>query len=51
MQRLIDKSGESEMQIIDISQRILYLAQNFEKEFPGLENLRKSHFSNITKSL
>jgi len=37
-----------EEDIIEISQKVLYLAQNFDKAFPGLENLKKSHFVVIT---
>ena len=42
---------QEETVILDISQRVLYLAQNFDKEFPGLENLKKTHFGVITKLL
>jgi len=27
---------------------VLFLAQNFDKAFPGLENLKKTHFVTIT---
>lgn len=37
-----------EDQILDVSQKVLYLAQNFDKEFPNLENLKKTHFGIIT---
>lgn len=37
-----------EEEIIDVSQRVLFLAQNFEKAFAGLDNLKKTHFLNIT---
>lgn len=47
--RLIKHSSAKEDEIIDCSQKVLFLAQNFEKLFPGLENLKKSHFSNITQ--
>ena len=40
-----------EEEIIDVSQRVLFLAQNFEKAFSGLENLKKTHFVNITSLL
>ena len=40
-----------EDQILDVSQKVLYLAQNFDKEFPGLENLKKTHFGIITQLL
>lgn len=41
----------SEDEIIEISQKVLYLAQNFDKAFPGLENLKKTHFVVITQLL
>lgn len=41
----------SEAEIVDVSQKVLYLAQNFDKVFPGLENLKKSHFVVITQLL
>jgi hypothetical protein len=47
----VQVSKAKEEEIIEISQRVLYLAQNFEKVFPGLENLKKTHFVNITQLL
>ena len=44
-------SKMKESEILDVSQRVLYLAQNFDKEYPGLENLKKSHFTIITSLL
>ena len=49
--RLIQISKMTEDKILDVSQKVLYLAQNFDKEFPGLENLKKTHFSIITQLL
>ena len=49
--RLIHVSRMNEDQILDVSQKVLYLAQNFDKEFPGLENLKKTHFGIITQLL
>ena len=46
--KLIQTSGMKEDEILDVSQKVLYLAQNFDKEYPGLENLKKSHFGIIT---
>jgi len=46
--KLVQVSRAREDEIIEVSQRVLYLAQNFEKAFPGLENLKKTHFVNIT---
>jgi hypothetical protein len=33
-------SGIDEKLLIETSKKLLYLAQNFEKELPGLENLK-----------
>lgn len=49
--RLIKKSSMAEGDILEVSQKVLYLAQNFDKEFPGLENLKKTHFKLITSLL
>lgn len=49
--RLIQISKMTEDKILDVSQKVLYLAQNFDKEFPGLENLKKTHFGIITQLL
>jgi len=49
--KLVAVSKAKEEEIIEVSQRVLYLAQNFEKAFPGLENLKKTHFVNITQLL
>lgn len=46
--KLVSVSKAKEEEIIEVSQRVLYLAQNFEKAFPGLDNLKKTHFVNIT---
>jgi hypothetical protein len=44
-------SRSEEAEIIEVSQKVLYLAQNFDKAFPGLENLKKTHFVAITQLL
>lgn len=49
--KLIKVSQMAEDDILDASQKVLYLAQNFDKEFPGLENLKKTHFGIITQLL
>lgn len=46
--RLITVARCSDADIIEVSQKVLYLAQNFDIVFPGLENLKKSHFVAIT---
>ncbi len=45
---MVDVSRHDESDIIEVSKLILYLAQKFEKVFPGLENLKKTHFTAIS---
>lgn len=47
VRKLVSVSQHDESDIIEISRKILYLAQNFDKAFPNLENLKKSHFQQI----
>jgi len=49
--RLLKKSKMKEDDILDVSQKVLYLAQNFDKELPGLDNLKNTHFKLITQLL
>jgi len=51
--KLIEVSKAAEEDILDVSQKVLYLAQNFDRPdmFPGLENLKKTHFTVITQLL
>jgi hypothetical protein len=49
--QLVMASKYSEQEIAEISQKMLHIAQNFEELFPGLDNLKKSHFVNITPLL
>lgn len=51
VQRLVSTSKLNERDILATSQKILYLAQNFEREFSGLDNLKTNHFKLITKLL
>jgi hypothetical protein len=44
---MVAVSKHDDSDIIEISRKILFLAQNFDKTFPGLENLKKSHFQQI----
>ena len=46
--KLVQVSKAKEEEIIEVSQKVLYLAQNFDKVFPGLENLKKTQFVTIT---
>jgi len=48
VQKLVTVARAQEEDIIDVSQKVLYLAQNFDTAFPGLENLKKTHFVSIT---
>jgi len=41
----------AEEEILEVSQKVLFLAQNYDAEFPGLENLKKTHFAVITQLL
>ena len=49
--KLVAVAQSAESDIIETSQKVLSLAQNFDKEFPGLENLKKTHFVSITQLL
>lgn len=51
VQELVKVARAQEEEIIEVSQKVLYLAQNFDKAFPGLENLKKTHFVAITQLL
>ena len=48
VKKMLKVSHSEEDEIIEVSQRVLALAQNFEGEFPGLVNLRNTHFTLIT---
>jgi hypothetical protein len=49
--KLINVSQMKEDRILKVSQKVLSLVQNFPKDFPGLENLKKTHMGTITKLL
>ena len=51
MTKLVSVAQAMEPDIIETSQKVLSLAQNFDREFPGLENLKKTHFVSITQLL
>lgn len=51
VQKLVQVARSEEEEIIEVSQKVLFLAQNFDKAFPGLENLKKTHFVSITQLL
>ena len=48
---MFDVSKLCESEILKVSRKLLYLAQNFDEEFFGLEQLKKTHFGIITKLL
>jgi hypothetical protein len=45
LEKLEKLSRESSYCILTLSSKILYKAQHFEEEFPGMENLKKAHFN------
>jgi len=49
MERLKLLSKENMYNIMELSSRILSRAQNYEKFYPGVKNLYKTHFENLTK--
>lgn len=51
VQKLVEVTRSEETEIIEVSQKVLYLAQNFDREYQGLENLKKTHFMTITQLL
>jgi len=44
-------SSQTEAVLMECSQKVLHNAQNFEKQFTGLENLKKTHFVNLANFL
>jgi len=49
--KMFNVSKLCESEILKVSRKLLYLAQNFDEEFQGLEQLKKTHFGIITKLL
>jgi hypothetical protein len=47
--KLISVSKTSEGDIMHASEKILYLAQNFNTQFAGLDNLKRTHYDQIDK--
>lgn len=47
--RLIETSSLAEKELMATSKSLLYLAQNFEKELPGLENLKNAYITELNK--
>lgn len=49
LQGLLDVSAIEERVLIEASKKLLYLAQNFEKELPGLTNLKEAYIPELNK--
>lgn len=48
--KLVELCRHKEDEVIKIAQKILYNAQNFDKVFKGLENLKRIHFNAILEA-
>ena len=48
VQKMIQVARSEDEEIIEVSQKVLYLSLNFDKVFPGLEVLRDTDFKSIT---
>jgi hypothetical protein len=46
---LVALGDTEESVLIEVSKKLLYLAQNFEKELPGLENLKTAYIPELNK--
>ena len=49
IERLEILSKENQYNIMELSSKILSRAQNYEKYYPNIKNLYKTHFENLTK--
>ena len=49
MERLQYLSRENIYNIMELSSKILFRAQNYEKFYPGVKHLYKTHFENLTR--
>ena len=49
MERLQYLSKENIYNIMELSSKILFRAQNYEKFYPGVKHLYKTHFENLTR--
>ena len=47
--KLLEVSSINEKELLSTSKSLLYLAQNFEKELPGLENLKETSIPELNK--
>lgn len=47
VRRMVEVSGYGEGEIVECAQKVLSDAQNFESLFPGLTNLKKTHFNEL----
>jgi hypothetical protein len=49
LQEILDVSSLEEKKLIECSKKLLYLAQNFDKEQPGLHNLKDIYIPLLNK--
>jgi len=49
LQNIVDISQLEERKLIDCSKKLLYLAQNYEKELPGLQNIKDVYIPLLNK--
>lgn len=49
MVKLVKYSSKEEPDIVATAKKVLFLSQNFETVHSGLNNLKKTHFKNISK--
>jgi hypothetical protein len=49
LQNIVDHSTIEERKLIECSKKLLYLAQNFEKELPGLQNIKDTYIPQLNK--
>lgn len=47
IRRMVEVSSYPEAEIVECAQKVLSDAQNFESLFPGLTNLKKTHFNEL----
>ena len=51
VQRLVNACQYGDKEVQQISETVLKLAQNFDKKYPELNNLKKHHFKLINQFL
>ena len=48
-EKLLKVSEHDENSLVETSKKLLYLAQNFESELPGLENLKSIYIPKLNE--